>query len=95
MIVYLSLINQKSRDILTNQHKALQDIHDYNNIKKVQDNLVDFALNDLNDFCENIDGEKIKITNPKELNFVTTDLNPNGYVVNVLKNLKIYILRDG
>ena len=103
-LVYLSLINQKSRDILTNQHKALQDIHDYNNIKKVQDNLVDFALNDLNDFCENIDGEKIKITNPKELINLDIDVandlsrienispeNYNNKMNNLFRNIKAII----
>ena len=100
-LVYLSLINQKSRDILNNEHKALQETHDYNNIKWVQDILLDCALNDLNDFCENIDGEKIKITNPKDLINIDIDVvddlsrtdnippeNYNRKINNLFRNIK-------
>ncbi len=50
--------------------------------------------NDLLNILNNLKEYITRFTNPKELNFVTTDLNPNGYVVNVLKNLKIYIPED-
>ena len=73
------------RNTRANCNKAPKDPLDITIFAKTDD-----LLNILNNLKEYIS----RFTNPKELNFVTKDLNPNGYVVNVLKNLKIYIPED-